>query len=281
MCFCVVTVSPTIFDTEFALTDRVALVTGANRSLGLESALALVEAGARAVYCVDIAETPGTEWEKVREYVSRMKGKSGEGRLEYIRADVRDQEAMWKIGETIGDREGRLDACFAFAGIKGESTHGCLQLCDTQLRKVTDVNLKGTLFTAQAAGRQMERFASGGSIVLIASVAGHVCDLGALGGNEYEMSKAGVLQMGRSLACELAPKGIRVNTISPGYIDTPMVHKLIEAKPGIREKLVRTNPMQRIGKPHELRGAVVWLASDASSFCTGSDVVVSGGYTAW
>ncbi|KAH9848961.1 hypothetical protein C2E23DRAFT_403256 [Lenzites betulinus] len=274
------TPSPTIFKSEFALTDRVALVTGGNRSLGLESALALIEAGARAVYCVDIAKTPGADWEKAREYVSRMKGKPGEGRLEYIHADVRDQEGIWKVGEMIGDREGRLDTCIACAGIVGDSPKGgILQMSDAQLQKVLDVNLKGVLFTAQAAGQQMERFASSGSIILLASVAGHICI--NVGGYEYEFSKAGVLQMGRSLACELASKGIRVNTISPSYIMTPMVVGLINAQHGMREALERTTPMGRIGEPHELRGAVVWLASDASSFCTGGDVLVSGGHTAW
>lgn len=79
---------PTLFEKEFSLSDRVALVSGANRGLGLEMAMALVEAGARAVYCTDIPKTPGEEWQKVKEYVSRMEGK---GRLEYISADVRDQ----------------------------------------------------------------------------------------------------------------------------------------------------------------------------------------------
>lgn len=91
MYFDVPTASPTLFTNDFALTDRVALVTGGNGSLGLETALALVEAGARAVYCVDIANTPGENWEKVRDYAARMKGKLGEGRLEYIQADVRNQ----------------------------------------------------------------------------------------------------------------------------------------------------------------------------------------------
>ncbi|KAH9848979.1 hypothetical protein C2E23DRAFT_738073, partial [Lenzites betulinus] len=271
--------SPTIFTNEFALTDRVALVTGANRSLGLETALALIEAGARAVYCVDIAKTPGAEWQKVREYVSRMTGKPGEGRLEYIHADVRNQDEIWKVGETIGDREGRLDVCFAIAGILGESVRDCLRLRDAQLQTVLDVNLKGMLFTAQAAGQQMERFGSGrGSIVLFSSVAGHIsANMGIMA---YEVSKSGVHAMSRSLACSLAPKNIRVNTISPTYMNTAMVQTVTNAKPGLKEAMAKSIPMQRIGEPHELRGAVVWLASDASSFCTGGDVLVSGGQTA-
>ena len=104
---------PTVWD-EFALRDRVALVSGANRGLGLEMALVLVEAGARAVYCVDLPARPGDEWVAVAEYVKRMRAG---GRLEYVSGDVRDQKAMWKIGEEIGDREGRMDVCVAAAGI--------------------------------------------------------------------------------------------------------------------------------------------------------------------
>lgn len=83
--------TPTIFEHEFSLKDRVALVSGANRGLGLEMSMALAEAGARAVYCVDLPKEPSDEWCKVKDYLARMKGKAGEGRLEYLSADVRDQ----------------------------------------------------------------------------------------------------------------------------------------------------------------------------------------------
>ena len=116
-------VKPTLWD-EFALRDRVGLVSGANRGLGLEMALVLIEAGARAVYCVDLPADPGEEWRAVAEYVGRMEG--GGGRLEYVCADVRDQKAMWKIGEEIGDREGRMDVCVAAAGILKAHTD-CLE----------------------------------------------------------------------------------------------------------------------------------------------------------
>ncbi len=126
------TVSPSLLTHEFALSDKVALVTGGNRGIGLEAALTLSEAGARSVYCVDVHDEPGEEWTKTRSFITRM----GLGRLEYIKGDVRDQvsrqyvpgdcfpplicclqEAMWKIGEKVGDREGRMDVCVAAAGI--------------------------------------------------------------------------------------------------------------------------------------------------------------------
>ncbi len=129
-------VRPTIWD-EFALKDRVALVSGANRGLGLEMALVLIEAGARAVYCVDLPPQPGNDWVAVSEYVKRMVGTGGAkgGRLEYISADVTDQRAMWKIGEEIGDREGRMDVCIAAAGILKAHTD-CLEYPGEEFEEV-------------------------------------------------------------------------------------------------------------------------------------------------
>jgi hypothetical protein len=123
---------PTIWD-EFALKDRVALVSGANRGLGLEMALVLIEAGARVVYCVDLPAQPGSEWVAVSEYVKRMVGTGG--RLEYVSADVRDQKAMWKIGEEIGNREGRMDVCVAAAGILKAHTD-CLEYPGEEFEEV-------------------------------------------------------------------------------------------------------------------------------------------------
>ncbi|KAI1784655.1 hypothetical protein LXA43DRAFT_1041563 [Ganoderma leucocontextum] len=229
-------------------------------------ALALVEAAARAVYCLDLPKTPGEEWVKASEYAKALEGKTGgAGRLEYVSADVMDQEAMWKFGKTVGDREGRMDACVAAAGI----------LCEA----VLDVNVNGVLFTAQAAGQQMERFGNGGSIIMIASISGH----GANKGYEwvsYNTSKSAVLQMARSMACELGPKRIRVNSVSPGSIRTILTKELLSSAE--MEKLwAEQHPLGRVGRPDELRGVAVWLASDASSFCTGSDFFVSGGHQAW
>ncbi|RPD53474.1 sorbose reductase sou1 [Lentinus tigrinus ALCF2SS1-7] len=270
---------PTLFKQEFSLADRVALVTGGNRGIGLELALALVEAGTRAVYCVDLPEAPGDEFAKVREYASQLKGTGGEARLEYISADVTDQNAMWKIGEAVGDREGRMDVCVAAAGIlRGDTL--CLTYPAKQFEEVIAVNVNGVLYTAQAAGQQMDRFGNGGSIIMIASMSGHGANKGH-SGVSYNTSKSAVLQMARSMACELGPKNIRVNTISPGYINTSMTGPFLAKRPELVETWSSQNPLGRIGRPDELRGIAAWLASDASSFCTGSDILVSGGHHAW
>ncbi|KAJ7163666.1 hypothetical protein C8R46DRAFT_1279271 [Mycena filopes] len=240
----------------FSLADRVALVTGGQRGIGLEMALALAEAGA-VVYCLDLPAQPNANWLAVQKFASELPPaadlKNG-GRLEYISGDVTDQKAMWAAVEGIVQREGRID--------------------------VLDVNVSGVLFTAQAAGRQMERLGIAGSIILTASISGTITNQDQKW-VAYNTSKSAVLQMGRSLACELAPKGIRVNTISPGCIHTNMTGELLAESPGLEEKLSAQNPMGRFARPDELRGVTLYLASDASTFCTGSDIKVDGGQCAW
>ena len=122
---------PKIFD-EFALTDRVGIVSGANRGLGLEMALALCEAGARAIYCFDLPPNPSPEWTKTQDYVKRMQNGS---RLEYVSIDVRDQQALWSKAHEIGDREKRMDVCVAAAGILKSHTD-CLTYPAEQFKEV-------------------------------------------------------------------------------------------------------------------------------------------------
>ncbi|KZT28576.1 NAD(P)-binding protein [Neolentinus lepideus HHB14362 ss-1] len=276
-----ITPQPTLLNREFSLDDRVGIVSGGNRGLGLEMAMALLEAGARAVYCFDLPKEPGEEWKAVKEYVAKMElgnGKTG-GRLEYVSADVTDQKGMWAKAEEIGDKEGRVDVCVAAAGILKSHTD-CLEYPAEQFRQVLDINTNGVLFTAQAAGRQMARFGLPGSIILIASMSGSITNRDHAWVS-YNTSKSAVLQIARSMACELGVKGIRVNTISPGHIYTSMTAAYLDTQAHLLEKWSGMNPLGRIGRPDEMRGVVTWLASDASTFCTGSDILVSGGHHAW
>jgi len=154
-----------------------------------------------------------------------------------------------------------------------------------------DVNVNGVLFTAQAAGRQMQKLGIPGSIILTASMSGSITNFGQHW-VAYNTSKSAVIQMARSMACELGPKGIRVNSISPGYIYTQcafafilsseivdlfrlgshrMTKDFLDPRPELMTQWSGQNPLGRIGRPDELRGVTVWLASDASTFCTGSE----------
>jgi NAD(P)-dependent dehydrogenase (short-subunit alcohol dehydrogenase family) len=264
---------PTIFD-EFALKGRVAIVTGGNRGLGLEMAMALAEAGAR-VYSIDLPTTPGKEFTAVAKYVEKL----GDGRsLQYIQADVTDQASLWAKVEEIGNKEGRMDVCIAAAGILHEAN--CLEYKAEDFQKVMDVNVNGVLYSAQAAGRMMDKFGNGGSIILIASISGTITNAGHPW-VAYNTSKSAVLQMTRSLACELGVKRIRVNSISPGHIYTKMTAAFVDKFPELTQKWSGMNPLGRLGRPDELRGVATWLASDASTFCTGSDIIVSGGHHSW
>ncbi|EIW85260.1 NAD(P)-binding protein [Coniophora puteana RWD-64-598 SS2] len=267
--------TPKIFD-EFALNDRVAVVSGGNRGLGLEMGLALAEAGARAVYCLDLAKEASEEFQACKDYVAKLGNGS---RLEYVSADVRDQKSMWEKVEKIADKEGRMDIGVAAAGILKNHTD-CLTYPAEQFQEVMDVNTNGVLYTAQAIGRQIERFGNAGSLVLVASMSGSITNRDHAWVS-YNTSKSAVLQMARSMACELGPKNIRVNTLSPGHIYTTMTAAYLDKQPHLREKWSSSNPLGRLGRPNELRGVVTWLASDASSFCTGSDILVSGGHHAW
>jgi NAD(P)-dependent dehydrogenase (short-subunit alcohol dehydrogenase family) len=155
----------TLFD-EFSLTGRVAVVTGGNRGLGLEMALALCEAGA-TVYALDLPASPGEEFVATADYAKKL-GST----LKYVSADVTDQKGIWEKVAAIGDAEKRVDVCVAAAGI----LHGadCLEYKAEDFQRVMNVNVNGVLYAAQAAGRQMTRFGIPGSIIMIASMSGSI-----------------------------------------------------------------------------------------------------------
>ncbi|THH09768.1 hypothetical protein EW145_g1778 [Phellinidium pouzarii] len=267
---------PTLFEKELSLAGRVAVVTGAQRGLGLEMAEALAEAGA-AVYCLDLPSVPDETFNATQTYVSKLDLSDG-ARLEYASIDVTNQQEVWDLVEKIANKEGRMDICVAAAGVL--QVEECLDYPSSKFKKVMDVNVNGVLYTAQAAGRQMVKFGTPGSIVLIASMSGSITNFGQHF-LAYNTSKSAVIQMGRSMACELGQKKIRVNTLSPGYIYTTLTAALLEKEPHLLKEWSSQNPLGRLGRPDELRGVITWLASDASTFCTGSDILVSGGHHAW
>ena len=162
------TPSPTLFEKEFSMKGRVVAVSGANRGLGLETALALAEAGA-TVHCFDLASTPSDIFSASSAYLKRLGPQVG--RIEYSTLDVTNQDTVWSTVEKVAGREGgKLDACIAAAGIfNGEPI---LEYKAEDLKKIVDVNLNGVLFFAQACGRVMDKAGNGGSIILLASAGG-------------------------------------------------------------------------------------------------------------
>lgn len=260
---------------EFSLEGKTAVVTGGNRGLGLEMALAFVEAGAH-VYVIDQAPEPCEDFKRVAEHCHMLNRQ-----IEFITADVTNADQMNEAMRYIekDSRTRSLDICVANAGIM--QTHPALDYPADEFRKVMEVNTTGVFITAQAAARVMrQRPELTGSIILTASMSGTVVNRDQEW-TAYNTSKSAVLQLGRNLAAEWGPYGIRVNTLSPGYFRTNLVADQLDSNPELLQRWSEANPMGRIGYPHELRGVVVWLASNASSFCNGADIIVSGGHTIW
>ncbi|KAK1585205.1 short-chain dehydrogenase [Colletotrichum navitas] len=258
---------------EFSLQGKVIVVSGGARGLGLTQAEALLEAGA-IVHAIDRLPQPDPDFEKVALRASAELATS----LTYHQVDVRDVPALNEIVEGIANKHGRVDGLIAAAGIQQETP--ALEYKAEDVDKMMGVNVTGAFMTAQAVARQMVRLNTTGSIVLIASMSGTVANRGLIC-PAYNASKAAVLQLARNLAAEWGAHGIRVNTISPGYIVTAMVEALFETYPERKVEWPKHNMLGRLSLPEEYRGAAVFLLSDASSFMTGSDLRIDGGHCAW
>lgn len=265
--------APTKSLQEFSLQDKVIIVTGAGRGLGLVQAEALLEAGA-IVHALDILTSPSASFDVVKQRAKDL-GSS----LDYHHVDVRNAEDVHAIVESIAKQHGRLDGLIAAAGIQQETP--ALEYTAEDINRMLSVNVTGCFLTAQAVAKQMLEFGTQkGSIVLIGSMSGTVANRGLIC-PAYNASKAAVVQLARNLASEWGQYGIRVNTISPGYIVTAMTAALFEKYPERRESWANDNMLGRLSRPEEYRGAAVFLLSDASSFMTGSDLRIDGGHCAW
>ena len=182
-------------------------------------------------------------------------------------------EGAEKVAKVV-DTYGKLDACYNNAGIALNVE--AENMTYEQWSKVIDINLNGVFLCATAAGRQMLKQGYG-SIINTASMSGHIVNV-PQPQCAYNASKAGVIMLTKSLAIEWAKKGVRVNCISPGYIGTELIMNAEHLKPLI-EEWNGMAPMGRLGKPEELQAVLVYLAGDASTFTTGSDIVVDGAFT--
>ncbi|KAH6650973.1 hypothetical protein F5144DRAFT_589309 [Chaetomium tenue] len=260
---------------EFSLRDRVVIVSGGARGVGLTQAEALLEAGA-VVHALDRLPTPAGDSDFAR-VAGRAAGELGT-RMRYHRVDVRDQAALGDVVGAIAEEEGRVDGLIAAAGIQQETP--ALEYTAEDADRMLGVNVTGVFMTAQAVAREMIKRKQKGSLVLIGSMSGTVANRGLIC-PAYNASKAAVLQLARNLASEWGEHGIRVNTISPGYIVTAMTASLFDAVPERRTAWPDANMLKRLSYPEEYRGAAVFLLSDASSFMTGADLRIDGGHCAW
>lgn len=251
---------------SFDLMNRVALVTGAGRGIGREIARALARSGAH----VAIAEVDTATGADARDEIQRL------GRQAVVvPTDVCDPHSVDAMVTQVTDQLGPIDILVNNAGIVRHVD--ALQTSDDDWLKVIDVNLNGVFWCCRAVGRQMVERRSG-SIISIASMSGMIVNKPQPQAG-YNVSKAGVIMLTKSLAAEWAPFGVRVNCVSPGYIDTEMSTKGVNED--WRRLWLEMTPMGRTGVPAEIAQAVLFLASDSSQFATGSNLVVDGGYTAW
>jgi NAD(P)-dependent dehydrogenase (short-subunit alcohol dehydrogenase family) len=192
-------------------------------------------------------------------------------------ADVTQEEEVVKAFAEIEAELGPVDVLLCGAGIAHVEPAAEISIADW--RRIIDINLNGMFICARAGGRGMIARRKG-SIILIASMSGSIVNHPQQQA-AYNVSKAGVIMLAKSLAMEWAPHTVRVNSISPGYMRTALTDRVIEDNPAFFAAWNSRIPMGRMGTPSELRGLAVYLASDASSYMTGSDLIIDGGYTCW
>ncbi|KAF2472510.1 NAD(P)-binding protein [Lindgomyces ingoldianus] len=255
---------------KFTLTDRVAIVTGGGRGLGYNMAQGLAEAGIKGVAILDLLKDDG---EQAARELSEQTGVD----VRFYPVDITNDVAVQRTVQDIVNHYGRLDILINSAGI-ADSNMPAETYDLSKFKNLININLVGNFAVAQAVAREMIRTKTHGSIINIASMSGSVVNY-PQEQNCYNASKAAVIMMTKSLAAEWAKYGIRVNAISPGYMDTAL-NRVPELDAQKKMWTDRT-PQGRLGDVDELNNLAVMLASDASTFMTGSNIIIDGGYTLW
>ena len=250
------------------LTGRTAVITGGARGIGLTVARSLAADGAN-VALLDLLDSVADAAQQIAdEYDVKTYGQ---------RLDVTDQDATFAAFDAVGRCLGTPQVLLTAAGIEinGDST----DVSARDWRKVIDVNLAGTFFAAQAFGRGLLKAGLPGSAIFIASMSGSIVNVPQWAAS-YNASKAAVVHLGKSLAVEWAAAGIRVNSVSPGYVLTDLTQQIIDQQPSLRDDWEALIPQGRMAKPQDVSGLVSFLASDTSAYLTAQDIIIDGGYTA-
>ncbi|MFM9857731.1 SDR family oxidoreductase [Pseudoxanthobacter sp. M-2] len=255
--------APRLFD----LSGRVAFVTGAGSGIGQRIALGLAQCGAD-VACLDRREDGGTA-----ETVEAIRA-AGRKAIA-IAADVTRRAALDAAVARTEQELGPLSIALNAAGIANANPAETMD--EDQYQTLMDINMKGVFFSCQAEAAAMLRHGRG-SIINIASMSGVIVNRG-LSQVHYNASKAGVIHMSKSMAMEWVGRGVRVNSISPGYTATPMNTRpeMVHQTKAFEEQ----TPMGRMASVDEMVGPAIFLASDAASYCTGVDLLVDGGFCCW
>lgn len=255
-------------NTLFDLTDRVAIVTGGGRGIGWEIARTLAQAGAH----IAIAELDPSTAHTAAGEIERL-GR----RALAVPTDVSDPASVEAMVERVLAHFGQIDILVNNAGI---ALNVPSETCTVEeWNRILGVNLYGVIWCCTAVGRHMlER--GRGAIVNIGSMSGSIVNKPQPQAG-YNVSKAGVIMLSKSLAAEWAKRGVRVNSVSPGYIGTDLLNKGLRDFPDWGRTWLEMTPMGRLGTPADVAHAVWYLASDAAAYATGTDLIVDGGYTLW
>ncbi|KAK0385400.1 hypothetical protein NLU13_7876 [Sarocladium strictum] len=252
---------------KFSLKGRVAIVTGAARGCGYAFAQGLAEAGAD-VAIFDILKTA----EEDLTHLATSYGVTARAYEVDVTSLASLQEAFAAVAT---DFDGRLDILVACAGVN-KNVH-FLDTDESDFARLFDVNCKGVYFSAQLAAKAMiQNGTKCGSIILVASIASHMA-IRSQRSTAYCGTKGAVRAMVAPIAAELHEYGIRVNSVSPGYVRTAMTAPFPELLEGWKDEIMN----RRVAEPEDIMGACVFLAGDASRYCTGSDILVDGGVTKW
>lgn len=246
---------------EMKLAGKVAVVTGGASGIGLATVKEFVKEGAKVV----LSDYSDAGQERAREI-------GGPEQVRFFKCDVSKEAEVKELFEKTKEWFGPVDIVFANAGIGDIAPAHELSLENWQ--RLIDINLTGVFLTDKYAIQQMLEAGKGGSIINNASILGHV---GQDSVTSYTAAKGGVVNLTRTLGITYANKGIRVNCVCPGYIETPLLNDL---DPELKKQLIGLHPIGRLGKDVEVARPVVFLASDDASFITGASLLVDGGYTA-
>lgn len=240
--------------------NKIALITGGTSGMGLATARRLLAEGAQVII---------TGRDQVR-LDAAVKDLDGGDRVLAIRGDVSNLADLDTLAAAIGDRYGRLDVVFANAGVASFQPNG--DVTEAEFDRVVDINFKGVFFTIQ---KTVPLLSGDAAIVINASWTLH---RGLPGGSLYAATKAAVHNLAHTLAAELGPRGVRVNSVSPGYIETPMFHDAIPAE--AHDGVVAAVVTGRLGTSEDVADAVAFLASADASYVNGQDLIIDGGLVA-
>ncbi|HEU5103258.1 MAG TPA: 3-oxoacyl-[acyl-carrier-protein] reductase [Roseiflexaceae bacterium] len=245
---------------QLSLKDKVAIVTGGSRGIGRAVATSLAAAGATVV--VNYKGNAAAADEVVHDIGAE------DGQALAIQADISKSEEVERMFKTVLERYGRLDILVNNAGITRDTL--LLRMKEDDFDAVIDTNLRGVFLCTKAALRPMTK-ARGGRIINITSVVGLI---GNAGQSNYAAAKAGIIGFTKSTAREIASRGITVNAVAPGYIETELTGQLSEQ---IRAAILENIPLARLGAPQDVANLVCFLASDAAAYITGQTITVDGG----